>query len=445
MSSSWNNELRILLGFAILGFSAGALLENWHLALLISLAGYLLWHLLNLLRLRRHLKLRRRFQSRFPPGLWGEIHQRVSTLQKRGSTRRRRLSRFASRFRDAAAALPDAAVIIGQHQEVEWANPAALRMLGVTWPEMQGKSLLKIVSHPILEEYLQQADYSRPLEFTPPNNKSAVISLGITPFGKTQHYLIVARDITQLYNLNQTRRDFVSNVSHELRTPLTVINGFLETLVHSNKKLTEHGRALQLMHQQTERMEVIIADLLTLSRLEMDQKEQPQEAVAVPLLLESVIVEAKALSGERRHVLNLQSDPSLWMRGSESELRSAFSNLIFNAVRHTPSRSEITVRWEKSADDLCLSVRDTGEGIAAIHIPRLTERFYRVDTGRSRQSGGTGLGLAIVKHVLSRHGGELRIESQAGKGSTFSCYFPLELALHHNPAVMMGHPNAETQ
>ena len=243
----------------------------------------------------------------------------------------------------------------------------------------------------------------------------------------------MARDITRLYNLNQTRRDFVSNVSHELRTPLTVINGFLETLVHSDKKLTEHSRALQLMHQQTERMEVIIADLLTLSRLEMEQEEQPKETAAIPLMLNSIMGEARALSGERRHVLHLECQNSLWMQGSESELRSAFSNLIFNAVRHTPPRSEITVRWEKSADDLCFSVQDSGEGIAAIHIPRLTERFYRVDKGRSRKSGGTGLGLAIVKHVLSRHGGELRIESQVGKGSTFSCYFPLELAIHRDP------------
>ena len=171
MSPSWNIELRILLGSAIFGSSAGALLDNWQLALLISLSGYLLWHLFNLLRLRRHLELRRRLQPRPPPGLWGEIHQRVIALQKRGSTRKRRLSRVASRFRDAAAALPDAAIIIGKHREVEWANPAALRMLGVTWPEIQGKSLLKIISHPILEEYLKRADYGRPLEFTPPQQQ----------------------------------------------------------------------------------------------------------------------------------------------------------------------------------------------------------------------------------------------------------------------------------
>ena len=438
-------ELGILSGIAILGSVPGLLLENWQIALLVPLSVYFLWHLFNLVRLRRLLRLHKRLRSPYPPGIWGEVYHQVSTLQKRGRTRKQRLSRFATRFREAAAALPDAAVIIGQYREVEWANPAALRLLGSTWQEMQGKSLLKIIAHPILEEYLQQADFSRPLELSPPNNKGVVISLRVTPFGRTQHYLIMARDITQLYHLNQTRRDFVSNVSHELRTPLTVISGFLETLVHSDKKLTDHRRALQLMHQQTGRMEVIIADLLTLSRLEMEEDERTQEPVAVPLLLQSIASEARALSGVNQHVLDVQSTPTLWMLGNELELRSAFSNLIFNAVRHTPQRSEITVSWKESADNLCLSISDTGEGIAAIHIPRLTERFYRVDSGRSRQSGGTGLGLAIVKHVLHRHGGELRIESQAGKGSTFSCYFPLELALHHNPAVMMGHPNAETQ
>lgn len=444
MPPGWNIELRILLGIAISGSLPGAYLGNWFLSLLIPLSVYLFWHLFNLIRLRRYLHLRNRLQPPYPPGLWGEIFQQVSTSQKRGRRRKRRLSRFASRFREAAAALPDAAVIIGEYREMEWANPAALRLLGITWPEMQGQSLLKIVSHPVLEEYLQRADYSRPLELTPPSNQGIVVSLRVTPFGRTQHYLILARDITQLYHVNQTRRDFVSNVSHELRTPLTVISGFLETLVHSDKKLTEHRRALQLMHQQTERMEIIITDLLTLSRLEMEKGELMQEAVAVPLMLESIISEARALSGEHHHVLHLESEPSLWMLGNESELRSAFSNLIFNAVRHTPQRSEITIDWTKSGDNLCLSVSDTGEGIAAIHIPRLTERFYRVDAGRSRKSGGTGLGLAIVKHVLNRHGGELRIESQTGKGSTFSCYFPLELAVHHEPVAVLEHSGADT-
>jgi two-component system phosphate regulon sensor histidine kinase PhoR len=220
-------------------------------------------------------------------------------------------------------------------------------------------------------------------------------------------------------------------VSHELRTPLTVISGFVETLLLNADELTpQHSRALKLIHQQSQRMEVIISDLLALSRLEMEEDNPPQEPVQIPQLLVAIVDEARTLSGSEQHVFELDIDQSLGMTGDKKELYSLFSNLIFNAVRHTSEGTQIGIHWRRILGRLEFSVTDTGEGIPAQHIPRLTERFYRVDTSRSRESGGTGLGLAIVKHVLNRHGGELLITSEVGRGSSFTCLFPSARAIY---------------
>jgi two-component system phosphate regulon sensor histidine kinase PhoR len=220
------------------------------------------------------------------------------------------------------------------------------------------------------------------------------------------------------------RRDFVANVSHELRTPLTVVSGYLETLLEDEDEAAlRWRRTLQSMHGQSKRMEGIVEDLLTLSRLETRAQPEHQLPVAVPGLLAQVREDAQRLSGEQAHQMTLEADADLWLSGAESELRSLFSNLAFNAVRYTPAGGRIQMRWYADATGAHFSIQDTGIGIAAQHIPRLTERFYRVDIGRSRGSGGTGLGLAIVKHVLMRHDGQLEIDSQPGKGSMFRCDF----------------------
>jgi two-component system phosphate regulon sensor histidine kinase PhoR len=241
---------------------------------------------------------------------------------------------------------------------------------------------------------------------------------------------MLVEDITQARRLEQMRRDFVANVSHELRTPLTVINGYLETFIDSGDDCCLPWRQpMRRMHEQTERMLHLIEDLLILSRLETEGAQRPEHPVPVPELLHSVAEDALGLSGQRGHKIRVEADSELWLRGSEPELRSAFSNLIFNAVRHTPDRGEIVIRWYANEAGLHLEVEDDGEGIPATHIPRLTERFYRVDRGRARSHGGTGLGLAIVKHVLNRHEGRLRINSQVGVGSIFSCDFPAQRRL----------------
>ena len=402
----------------------GRLTGHYLLAAVPLLAGYTGWHLLQAVRLVRLLTGRRHLGTARPFGVWGDIHAAIAQLQARSRKRKQGLTRFASRFREAAGALPDAVVILNKHHLIQWANPAAARLLGIAWPESEQQLFPKAVGHPILDEYLQGAEFEQPLQFSPPANRGLVLSLRVTPFGRKQQLLVVARNITQLYQVNQVRRDFVSNVSHELRTPLTVLRGFLETMSTADNLPPGQGRALELMHRQTARMQAIVSDLLALSRLEMETDTSSWEPVAVARLLASVVEEAHALSGEAQHRISLQADPALHLTGDRSELRSAFSNLIFNAVLHTPPRSVIDVRWYAGDAKLRLTVADTGEGIPARHLPRLTERFYRVDKARSRQSGGTGLGLAIVKHVVQRHGGQLQIYSEDGKGSTFECEFP---------------------
>jgi len=280
------------------------------------------------------------------------------------------------------------------------------------------------VRDPSLARYVNgEGDRAAGVEFTAPRDDRLILHAQIIAFGQGRQLLLV-RDITQGRRLEQVRRDFVANASHELRTPLTVVYGFLETLTADAGELPPRWRRpLDLMTQQTLRMQRIIDDMLMLAQLEGDGRRHAEGDVNVPNLLQQIRSEAIALSGSRRHRIELDIDPALWLRGNESELRSAFSNLVGNAVQHTPDGSLIAVRWRLQNGCPVLEVADNGDGIAAEHLPRLSERFYRVDASRSRARGGTGLGLAIVKHALARHGAELRIASQVGVGSTFGCLF----------------------
>jgi two-component system phosphate regulon sensor histidine kinase PhoR len=280
------------------------------------------------------------------------------------------------------------------------------------------------------------------MDFAPEHNRALMLSLRITPFGERKRQrLVVARDITKIYHLNMIRRDFVANASHELRTPLTVIAGFLESLIDAAATPPNHRRPLTLMHNQAERMRLIIEDLLTLSRLEMHEHPEAQERVDVPDELHLILQEAHALSNGR-HGFSTQIDEKLLLLGSQPELRSAFSNLIFNAVKHTPDGTEIRICWSARGDSLELRVEDDGPGIEPEHLPRLTERFYRIDKARSRESGGTGLGLAIAKHIMNRHDARLLIASQIGRGSTFTCVFPRARAIAREEPEHTAAPRA---
>ncbi len=414
-------ELICLTGIAVVSAIGEAL---WGIAIPLLLAGivaYCGWHLYHLFRLSDAIRTGKQLPAAFPAGLWGVVYKNAYILKKRSRKRKRRLSRFLRRFTESASAFPDAAVILGQGKKVEWCNPAAGELLGISWPQDAGQTFSQIVADPILQEFLE-VENEKALEFTSPVDQRKILSVYVTPFGKKHQQLLIARDVTASYYVDRMRRDFVANASHELRTPLTVIRGFLEVWKTQNDS-PQRLRSTELMLSQARRMEETIQDLLTLSRMEHDGLPAEEAAVDVPGLLDSIVKEAMALAENSDHAISLVLEDNRHLHGNAAELRDAFSNLVFNAVRHTPPHTVIQVKWTAHGNGAQLTVADNGGGIPRRHIPRLTERFYRVDSARSRESGGTGLGLAIVKHVLARHDAELEISSEVGAGSTFTCMF----------------------
>jgi two-component system phosphate regulon sensor histidine kinase PhoR len=357
-------------------------------------------------------------------GAWTDIFSRLYRLRREDEKNRAELSEWLTRFRQAMSLLPDGVVIMDDVLFLEWCNPVAERHLGLDLERDKTMRVTNLIRHPDFIDYIILARYDEPLTLTLRDRK---LILQIIPF-ENRRQILVTHDVTESERIEMMRRDFIANASHELRTPLTVINGFLE-IASGQPNLDAQTRAghLKLMSEQGQRMQNLVEDMLSLTRLEsMDYPIRP-ERVNIRVLLEHVMQEAEALSAGK-HKISLTIDgPDL--KGSTEELRSAFSNLVSNAVRYTPEDGEIHLAWQQSAAGPQFLVRDTGIGIQPEHIPRLTERFYRVDKGRSRETRGTGLGLAIVKHVLLRHKAVLAIESTPGQGSTFSATFPLA-AIH---------------
>jgi two-component system phosphate regulon sensor histidine kinase PhoR len=343
----------------------------------------------------------------------------VSPLQHdRFMTRTRRIASRLRDLRNAASQLPDAVVLLDQQQQVRWFNHAAENLLGLHRPGDRGVFLQQRLAGSDLSGWLQDGAREPLNDVIAPGEPGSQINVSMLPFGRRQH-LLLARDISPLNRLEQIRRDFVANVSHELRTPLTVIHGYLELL--DPEDVPELAPVLGEMRAQSKRMGQIVEDLLTLSRLET-QHQVSDERVPMASLLATVRKEAEALS-QGRHQITLESSAEADLLGSPKDLHSALSNLVSNAVRYTPAGGCIAIRWERTPEGAVYSVSDTGFGIPASHLARLTERFYRISSSRSRDSGGTGLGLSIVKHVLNLHQAQLRIESTPGAGSTFACHF----------------------
>jgi two-component system phosphate regulon sensor histidine kinase PhoR len=359
-------------------------------------------------------------------GTWGDIFYRLQKLQRRQKASRSELTSALEQFEHAAQAVPDAMIILNGSEQIEWCNPASRKYMGLDCERDRGQFIRYLMRQAHFLEFLDAEDFSRPLVCKSPVNREVSLALQLVPFGDGKK-LLVARDITELERVDAMRRDFIANVSHELRTPLTVVGGFVETLADSPVALpvSESRRYYELMLDHTRRMQHLLDDLLTLSRLESEEHALKEEDVNVTDMARALEAEAESLSRGRHRVhLELASDAGL--RGNLQEIRSALGNLVSNAVRYTPEGGSVTLAWALRNGDGVFSVADTGEGIAAEHIPRLTERFYRVDRSRSRETGGTGLGLAIVKHVLTRHGSRLDVQSVPGKGSTFSAIFPAE-------------------
>jgi len=403
----------------------GLITGEYAWALAAGLAAHLGWTLSQLLRLHKWLKEHKPDEP--PPdgyGLWGEVFDSIYHLQRRNERARGRLQAVIDRVQESTAALKDAVIMLDSHGNLEWWNIAAETLLGLKTPQDSGQAITNLIRDPRFIEYFERSNYLEPLELPSPVSNRRRLQFHITQYGNREHLMLV-RDVTRLHQLEQMRKDFVANVSHELRTPLTVIAGYLETLLDNVEEVNPRWlRALQQMQQQGGRMQNLLNDLLLLAKLEATDYPSDNQPVAVDLLLLSIKNDAQALSAERQHRITLEADPHLKLKGSEAELRSAFSNLVFNAVKYTPDEGTIHIRWWSDASGAHLSVQDTGLGIEAKHLPRLTERFYRVDSSRASNTGGTGLGLAIVKHVLLRHRARLEIASTLGKGSTFTCHFP---------------------
>lgn len=357
-------------------------------------------------------------------GRWGDAFAALHRRSRMAAEQREQLYEALERFRQAAQAMPDGVVILGDKFVIEWLNGHAEQLLGLDGGRDTGAPVLNLIREPDFVGYLQNGEYGRPLTFRTIRRPGLVLQAQAVPFSEGRTMLLM-RDITQMERLETMRRDFVANVSHELKTPLTVVSGFLDTLAEGWQELSEDEirHYLALAGEQAGRMRRLVDDLLTLSALETDALPA-DEAVDVAPLLADVKEEARALSGGR-HEITLRNEGPASVLGNPRELRSAFGNLASNAVRYTPVGGRIELWWHDREDGgAAFAVSDTGIGIEPQHLPRLTERFYRVDRGRSRDMGGTGLGLAIVKHVLERHGGRLEIESTPGKGSRFTAVLP---------------------
>jgi two-component system, OmpR family, phosphate regulon sensor histidine kinase PhoR len=381
-------------------------------------------HIANLTRL--HVWLKEPSSATLPEGRgeWEEIFAGLARLLRRRTHIESRLSAALDRFQQAGAALPEGVIVLDENDRIEWCNPPAEAYFGLSSQRDRGQQITYLVRMPQFLEYLATRNYGEPLVLrSTRNDQELTLSVQLVPYGDRDK-LLLSRDITRWERLETTRRDFVANVSHELRTPLTVLGGFLETLSDMQEPDPDVlRRSLRLMSEQATRMQRLVEDLLTLSKLEIAQSPLREEIADLPEIARSLLREAQALSGGR-HRFSLRLEQNDALLGSTEELRSALSNLISNAVRYTPEGGEIEMTWSKRDGEPVFVVRDSGIGIEPHHIPRLTERFYRVDRSRSRATGGTGLGLAIVKHVLSRHQARLEVESEPGKGSTFSVVFP---------------------
>ncbi|MDE9535568.1 phosphate regulon sensor histidine kinase PhoR [Xenorhabdus bovienii] len=396
----------------ILSFFIGYL--PWLLVIALFLA--LVWHGYNLLKLSDWLWLDR---SMLPPagrGGWEPIFYGIYQLQQRNRKRRRELALLIKRFRSGAESLPDAIVMMTTEGNIFWCNRLAQHLLGFRWPEDNGQHIFNLLRYPDFSRYVTAGHFSRPLSIE--LNNGRMVEFRVMPYSE-ELLLMVARDITQKRLLENARQDFFANVSHELRTPLTVLQGYLEMMQEQELNDRTNQKVLGTMQEQVRRMDGLVKQLLHLSRIEAGLEVDMNEVVDVPGLLVLLQQEALALANNHQDIV-FNIDEKLKVFGNEEQLRSAMSNLVYNAVNHTPPGTRIEVSWSKSSQGAWFKVQDNGLGISAEHLPRLTERFYRVDRARSRQTGGSGLGLAIVKHALHHYNTQLEVSSTVGKGSTFS-------------------------
>ena len=422
-SKIWLAEVRRVLLLLAVAAVVGSFVDRSLLFITIGIVAILSHWLLQLWRIQEWLSQ----PETTPPeghGIWGDIFDRIYHLRRKEKEGREQLQATVDYLRDSFASMRDGTVMVDETGAIQWSNAAAHSLLGLRYPEDRGQALLNLVRIPEFHRYFRAADYSSGLVINIGVEADLFLQIDVSHFGEGDR-LIFARDVTDITRMEQMRRDFVGNVSHELRTPLTVISGYLDTILDNAQGMDpKFIKPLKQMSEQSERMENLLKDLLWLSRIESVHNIEKHEPVSVRGILEEMREELS--NTHSRCPIDIVIDSDTMILGDYRELYSAISNLILNAIKYSAEEATVTVRWYRQDQQCVLSVIDTGQGIAATHLPRLTERFYRVDDSRSSATGGTGLGLAIVKHVAMAHSAQLTIESVQGVGSNFSLIFPPE-------------------
>ena len=424
MNNPWQVEAWRVGALLVAAGLMGWMTSHLALSLVLFLAGYLVYLLVQLRKMFAWLESGNADMMPEGQGLVGSIAYQIYQIRKRDRKRKIRLAELLERFRKSTAALPDGTVVLSVDNQIDWFNKAAGELLGLKTSDI-GQPIGNLVRHPRFTEYLEHEGDGGAVTISSPLDEKSALELRIVPYGEGLR-LLLARDITRIVQIQQMRRDFIANASHELRTPLTVIRGYLEMLSRDAEEgESSLNNALGKISYQVGRMQHLVDDLLTLSRMEEETKKSIYGTVRMSTLLDDLKSEAMTLATEKQHTVTLERGAEADLRADEKELRSAFGNLISNAVHYTKPGGIIAIRWYLTPHAAIFEVQDSGVGIAPEHIPRLVERFYRVNKNASLHRQGTGLGLAIVKHVLEHYDARLEIDSQIGKGSTFRCRFPL--------------------
>ncbi len=421
-STGWQAATRLVVAILVAAL-VGLIVGRVWMVLALVLGGYVVIQIWNLLQIERWLS-HRRIES--PPdigGPWGEVIAIIDRIYRRKNFHRAQVTSLLREFRRLTTAMPEGAILLGPDHEILWFNGRAAGWLSLHRKRDVGIRIENLIRHPSFIEYLKHGQPTEGVVVYEPANGGRHLSFTLVRTQGSERQLLIVRDVSREMRVESIRKDFVANASHELRSPLTVISGYLDALSDDQTLDPAWTSPVQEMRRQADRMSGIINDLLELSKLESGDRRHIERPVDVPGLLSLLRREVMSLE-QRPHEINVQLDSDRLLLGAESELQSVVSNLLTNAIKYTPAEGTVTMRWWTDHDGGHISVRDTGVGIAAEHIPRLTERFYRVDSGRAREMGGSGLGLAIVKHALYRHEATLRIESTEGRGSTFTCDFP---------------------
>ncbi len=420
MAESRRRYLLGLAGLLIAGTAVGWLYGRPDAGLLVAALIALAWHVRQLLAFDRAIRTNNFEAFRYGDGIWPRMFARFAFLNERSVRHKQRYRQLLREIRKSTNAMPDGAVVIDADNEIVMCNRAAKQLAGLRPKKDRGQRVDNILRAPELSELLAGGNFEKTIEIESPVRVGDWLNCRVVPYGVDQKMLLL-RDVTERMRLNKMRRDFVANASHELRSPLTVISGYLDSLAEEDG-LVEWRMPLTQMQAQAQRMNRVITELMELSRLESAGRAGDSDVVDVAGLVASTRHSLSGFAGTPS--IETDVDPLVRLRGNSTQIESVISNLVSNAVRHTPADGSVVVRWQATKNGATLAVVDTGEGIAAEHIPRLTERFFRVDRGRSRDDGGVGLGLAIVKHILSRHDATLTIKSSPGDGSEFRCDFP---------------------